>query len=361
MLQQSRFFRICLGIIALLLIVFLTSKVSFLFNPLVTMFNILIVPFMLAGFFYYLLRPIVSFLSRKKINKILAILLIYFLLAAVVVGFLIIVWPPLQKQIENFVDGAPQLIAGFQEQINKLQENRIVSMFTKENSDISSKLSEYLNKGITVASNYIVNLVSVFTNFFIIVASVPIILYYMLKESDRIPTLMLNVTPKRYRHDGKEVIKEIDSALSKFIVGRVVIMSILSVMMYIGYLIIGLPYALLLSVIGFVLNIIPYFGALLGAIPVLIVAFIHSPTMALWALIVITITQQIEGNLISPNIYGKSLDIHPLTTIVLLLIAGEIAGFLGIILAIPAYMIAKIIIVRVYHLFLEEKVEELIE
>ncbi|UVI31640.1 AI-2E family transporter [Paenibacillus spongiae] len=108
-------------------------------------------------------------------------------------------------------------------------------------------------------------------------------------------------------------------------------------------------------------NLIPYIGPILGAIPCVIVAFTDSPSMVAWVLIVTIVAQQVEGNLLSPLIYGKRLEIHPLTTIILLLVAGKIAGILGFILALPFYMVVKIIVVRIYRLFLAEKVEELVE
>ncbi|BBH21813.1 UPF0118 membrane protein YubA [Paenibacillus baekrokdamisoli] len=361
MLQKSRFFRFCVYTLGLLLIIYMISKVSFLFQPLSKMFNILIVPFVLAGFFYYLLRPIVHFLTERKMNKIVAILLIYFLFAALAFIFFIVVWPTLIKQINNFADSVPMLIEGFKTQLNNIQSNRIVGFLNPGNSDLSNKLSELLNTIITTASNYVTNVISAITSFIIVVATAPIISYYMLKEGESIPRSFLHLIPSRYTRDGKEVLDEIDSALSGFILGRMIITSLLGVMMYIGFLIIGLPYSLLIAIIATILNIIPYIGSILGAIPCVIVAFIVSPTMVLWVLIVVVIAQQIEGNVLSPFIYGKRIDIHPLTTIVLLLVAGEMSGILGVILAIPFYMVVKIIIVRIYRLFLAEKVEELVE
>ncbi|WP_198041770.1 AI-2E family transporter [Paenibacillus larvae] len=358
-MPQSRFFRTCYGIIALLLIIFLVSKVSFLFNPLIKMFNILVVPFIIAGFFYYLLRPLVNYLTKKHVNRTASILLIYLILAILTVLFSMVGWPTLRTQMEHFVHSVPQMVEAFKEQIRQLQQNRVFSMFAQNESDISTKMSDYLDKGITAASNYVTGLVSVVTNFVMIVATVPIILYYMLKESDHIPDSIVAAIPQKYRRDGEQTLEEIDSALSGFIVGRVIITGLLGVMLYIGFLLIGLPYSLLLTVVSTVLNLIPYIGSILGAIPVLIVAFIHSPSMALWSMIVVIIAQQIESNLLSPHIYGKRLDIHPLTTIVLLLVAGDIGGILGVILAIPGYMVAKIIIVRAYHLFFAGKVEEI--
>ncbi|WP_235941662.1 AI-2E family transporter [Paenibacillus puerhi] len=358
---QSRFLRGCLGIIAVLVIIYLTSKISFIFKPLFTMVNLLIVPFMLSGFFFYLLRPLVLFFEKQKVNKMLSILMIYFVLTGIVVLFFILIWPALQTQVHNFVESVPELIENFGVQISNLQNHRLVSMLVPGQSDLSAKLSEYLNVLITAASDYVTSVISVIAGFVIVVATVPIILYYMLKDGGHIPTSILQIIPRRYRRDGREVLLEIDAALSGFIIGRVIITGLLGILMYIGYLAIGLPYSLLLALIASVLNIIPYIGPLLGAVPPLIVAFTDSPGMVFWVLVVTLVAQQIEDNLLSPQIYGKRLDVHPLTTVILLLVAGGIAGLLGVILAIPAYMVVKIIFVRIYHLFLAEKVEELVE
>ncbi|SDC92115.1 Predicted PurR-regulated permease PerM [Paenibacillus sp. UNCCL117] len=358
---QSRFLQVCLGIIAVLLIIFLTSKISFIFKPLFTTVNLLIVPFMLSGFFFYLLRPLVLFFEKQRMHKALSILLIYFVLAGSVVLFFILIWPTLQTQVQNFAESAPELIEDFGVQIDNLQKNRLISMLTPGQSDLSAKLSEYLNMLITAASDYVTRVVGVVTSFVIVVATVPIILYYMLKDGEHIPSSILHLIPRRYRRDGREVLLEIDSALSGFIIGRVIITGLLGVLLYIGYLIIGLPYSLLLALIATVLNIIPYIGPLLGAIPPLIVAFTVSPMMVFWVLVATLIAQQIEDNLLSPQIYGKRLDIHPLTTVILVLVAGGVAGLLGVILAIPAYMVVKIIFARIYNLFLADKVEELVE
>jgi predicted PurR-regulated permease PerM len=359
--KSFRFLFVILSVLILLLIIYMTSKISFIFSPLLMIFNILILPFMLAGFFYYLLRPLVNYFEKLNVNKMISIILIYCVLAATAVVFFIIIWPILQTQIDHFSKSAPEFIKGFQVQINKLQGNRLVSMIVGNNADLSTKLSDYLNQAITAASNYISNLFSIITSFVIVIATAPIILYYLLKESEHVPNSILHIIPRRYRRDGREVIVEIDAALSGFIVGRVIITCLLGILLYIGFIIIGLPYALLLAVIATVLNIIPYIGQILGAIPCLIVAFIDAPSMVIWVIVVTVIAQQIESSLLSPHIYGKRLDIHPLTTVILLLVAGDLAGILGVILAIPSYMVVKIIIVRIYRLFLAEKFEEMIE
>lgn len=245
-----------------------------------------------------------------------------------------------------------------QQQIDQLQQNPYWSRFIPTESELSTSLTEYMNRIITWISNSINNLIAVVSSVVVIIATIPIILYYMLKEGSKLPPKLLSVLPRRYRRDGNEVLGEIDTALSNFIIGKVILNLILSIMIYIGFLIIGLPYSLLLTVISFFLNFIPYIGALLATIPAVIIGFIESPSIAIWSVVVIVIAQQIQDNILTPVIYGKQLDIHPLTTIVLILVGGDFFGLLGILLAIPAYMIVKIIVVRIYELFLAEKVED---
>ncbi|MFD3257393.1 AI-2E family transporter [Paenibacillus lentus] len=352
---QKPFYRICLGIIMVLTIILLLSKVSFIFMPFVTLINILIVPVMLSGFLYYLLRPIVQFLERKRWNRMLSILTIYLLFAGVVTIFLIVVWPPLQRQVTDFVNNVPLLLRELQSQFNEIRQSKLFSMFSEENAQISEKITGYINSVIEAATKSISHVVTFLNDFFIVVGTVPILLYYMLKQDDRVTPSLTRMLPKRYRRDGEQVIHEIDNGLKGFIAGRMISAVLLAVMGFIGFWLIGLPYPLLLAIVGALFNFIPYFGPFLGAIPCVIVAFTESPSMVLWVVIIVVVSQQIEGNLISPYIYGKTINIHPLTTIVLLLIAGDFAGILGMILAIPVYMMAKVIIVRVYQLYLASR------
>lgn len=359
LMLDSKYFRTCIGIIALLLIIYLGSRVSFLFQPVISMVNMLIVPTAAAGFFYYLLRPIVDYLERQHLKRALGVLMIYFVLAGICAIFIIVVWPTLSDQIDNFMEHAPFLVEDVQRQISHLQQNPAWSRFIPTESEVMTTITDFINGMITWISNSISNLISLVSNVVIIIATVPIFLYYMLKEGSKLPPKLLSLVPKKYRKDGQEVLTEIDHALSNFIIGKVILNLILSVLMYVGFLIIGLPYSLLLAVISFFLNFIPYVGAILATIPVVIVGFIESPSIALWSLVVVVAAQQIQDNILTPVIFGKQLEIHPLTTVVLILVGGDFFGLLGVLLAIPAYIMIKIIVVRLYELFVAQKTEQL--
>lgn len=356
-LINNKFYRICTAIILLLLIVYLGEKVNFIFSPLTSLIHIIIIPLLIAGFFYYLLRPLVDYMERHKIKRALSVLIIYIVIALILAGFSVLVWPSLREQLMNFVENAPALVTSLSDQLNALEKSNVVSRYLPDDSNLFSRLSDVLSQGITQVTNYVSGLFSVVSNLVIILATFPIMLYYMLKEGSKFGTNLTLLLPRHYRKDGEETVHEIDEALSNYIVGRVIVNVALGILMYIGFLILGLPYALLLTVVSIILNFIPYVGALLAAIPVVIVAFIESPSMAIWSLVIIVIAQQIQDNLISPYVYGKQLDIHPLTTVILLLVGADLGNILGMIIVIPLYMILKIIVRKIHYRIVEDKTE----
>lgn len=358
MAQTNRFFRFCIGIILILLVIFLGDKVKFIFNPLISLLSVILVPAMLAGFFYYLLRPLVELMHKRRVNRTLAIFLIYLVFGLIMAGFIIGIWPSLREQFLAFIENAPNLIKMLTEQVQELEESGMLAQFLPEGSNILSRITEVIDQGFTVLTDYMSGVVSFFSSFIMVLFVTPIILYFMLKEGGKFGEKIVGFMPKRFRDVGTDLMDEIDSSLSGFIVGRVIINVALGVLMYIGFLFIDLPYALLLTVIAVIMNFIPFIGAFLSSVPIVIIAFIQSPSMAIWALVIILAAQQIQDNLLAPYIFNKSLDIHPITTIVVVLVGGDIAGLMGVILAIPFYMTLKIVITKVYHIFFKDKWEK---
>lgn len=120
---------------------------------------------------------------------------------------------------------------------------------------------------------------------------------------------------------------------------------------FIGYLIIDMPYAFLLGFIAGVTTLIPYLGPYIGIAPALFVAITQGWGKVVLVIVVVIIVQQVDGNLIYPNVIGRSLSIHPLTIIVLLLVAGNLFGLLGTILAVPVYAVAKTLVTYAVELY----------
>ncbi|GGF80628.1 UPF0118 membrane protein YueF [Paenibacillus albidus] len=352
MAKLNLFIRICAAVLLVLAIVYVGTLVDFIFTPLVSLFSVIIIPLMLAGFFYYLLRPLIDWMEKRKLNRTLAILLVYLGIAILLLSFSFGVGPSLRTQLITLVNNAPSLFEAMSEQLQKLENSELLSSFLPEGISPSSQITEYLNKGFTLVSNYVSGLFSFVSNFAVILFTFPIILFYMLKEGGKFGRKIVSFMPRKFREAGTRMMADIDYALSSFIVGRVLVNLALGVLMYLGFLLIGLPYALLLTLIAVVMNFVPFIGAILSAVPIFIIGVIESPSTGLWAIIVVLAAQQIQDNVIAPYVFGKKLDIHPLTTIILVLVGGDLAGILGILLIIPIYMIIKIVAANVYELFI---------
>ncbi|GBG08785.1 AI-2E family transporter [Paenibacillus sp. MY03] len=355
MTKLNVFIRICIAVLLVLGIIYLSSLVSFIFTPLLSLFSIILTPLLLSGFFYYLMRPLIDYLEGKKLNRSLAILLLYLVISLLLAVFFIGVWPSLKSQVMNLVHNAPAIFAGINEQLEKLSDNEFIAPLLPANTDISGQVTELLNKGFNVVSSSVSGLFTFFSDFAIVLITFPIMLFYMLKEGGKFKNRLVWFFPSRYKEDGRSMLGDIDQALSNFIVGRVIVNLALGVLMYIGFLIIGLPYALLLTVVAVILNFFPVIGAILSSIPIVIIGLIVSPATAIWSLVIILAAQQVQDNLIAPYVFGKKLDIHPLTTIILVLVGGDIAGIVGFLLVIPIYMIVKIVGVKSYELYIRTR------
>ncbi|SEK31241.1 AI-2E family transporter [Paenibacillus sp. OK003] len=355
MFKVNSFVRFSIALALILINIYLLSRVSFIFQPLVTMITVITVPMMLSVFFYYLLRPLVNYMEKKKLNRTLSILLIYLVFGILFALFIIGLWPSLREQLINLVENAPNLINSLSLQLKELEQNGAIKALFPEGSTPFSQITEYINKGFTFVTNYVSGFFSLISSFAIVLFTFPIILFYMLKQGEKFGRKLVHIAPKRFQKDSRDVVLEIDQALSGFIVGRVLVNLALGVLMYIGFLIIGLPYALLLTVIAVIMNFVPFIGAILSSVPIVIMGLVVSPSVAIWSLIIILVAQQIQDNLVAPYVFGKKLDIHPLTTIILVLGAGDLGGIIAILIIIPVYMIVKIILVRIYQLFFKDK------
>lgn len=350
-MRTKKINRFLVTVILTLLALYLFYKNPFLTEPLQKAFNVVFLPVVLSVFAYYLLRPLVAFLHARKAAKWLSILIVYAVITLLVVAFAILVWPTLETQMFALAERLPQLMQDLQKQLNGLMRSRFVQRIDLGQPDLTGKIAEYSTQLLTRASDYVNQIFTFVSGFVIVISTVPIIVYYALKDDRLLARKLLERTPAKYKSLLKDTMEEIDKAWSGFFVGRVILSLLVGSMALIGLLIVGVPYSLVLAFVIAVTNMIPYIGQLLGMIPALIVAFIDSPVKAVWVVVVILLAQQIEGNVLSPQLYGRRLDIHPITTILLILLSGAIGGIVGIMVVIPIYIFVKIAAVKLFEFY----------
>ncbi|MCM3773677.1 MULTISPECIES: AI-2E family transporter [Priestia] len=333
--------------------IFSLSKIGFILIPISIFIKTIALPIILAGICFYLFNPLVDFLERKGVKRIISILVLYIVIIGALAIIISSVIPPLKDQIQRLIDNIPELTHDVQHAVTNLSNNRYVEQgLQSANTDLdklSKDASKHLSKYVSGFSSGIVNFVGTITEIILSVAVLPFILFYLLKDGKNLPNYIVKLLPNRSRSEAKFILADMNHALSAYIRGQIFVAICIGVLLFIGYLIIGLDYALLLAIIAMVTNVVPYLGPIIAIIPAIIIAFITSPFMLVKLAIVWAVVQLLEGKVISPQIMGRSLAIHPITVIFVILTAGNLFGIIGIILAVPGYAVLKVIITHIYQ------------
>ena len=358
-LIDKKWFKVMIGIIMFLIIVLLLNINQFILTPIVVLIKTIFLPFVLAGILFYLCRPLVAWLEMKKTPKWLAILAAYLAITLFIFGVIKLIGPVINDQLGRFVDNLPEMVSSVIDLFKYIQANQssFPDFIQEALLTASLKLESQLQSNIGNIANGILGvfgLIGGFINTIFYLVLVPFILFYMLKDNHRFAPSVAILFPESKREHVKKILKEMDKTISTYIQGQMLVSLIVGVLLYIGYLIIGLNYSLVLAMFGMFTNVIPFLGPYIAVIPAFLVALFQEPIMALYVAIIMLIAQQIEGNIISPNIMGKTLNIHPLTIIVLILTAGNLVGIIGVIFVIPAYSIAKVLIVNIVRIIKPE-------
>jgi predicted PurR-regulated permease PerM len=300
-------------------------------------------PFLIAMVISYVLNPIVNLLGERKVPRSIAVLLIYAAFITSTIVILMNLIPMFIKQLSELNEHLPQFTTKAQVFMSQLNDNRHLPESVR--NGINRSLDK-MEAGIsTWISNYIDGLGNTLNAVFIAFI-IPFLSFYILKDFHVIQKGILNELPKQHRKQALRLLSDIDTALGSYIRGQFLVAVIVGVLSWIGYWIIGLPYTLLFASVVSLTNIIPYLGPYFGAAPAMLFAATISWKMILYVILVNWIVQQLEGNVISPQVVGKTLHMHPLTIIFALLVGGELAGIMGLILAVPFFAVMKVLILH---------------
>ncbi len=352
----SKPFRAALWVLTLFLIILVGIQISFIFIPLIILVQTIFVPLLISGILFYLFRPLVDFLERNKIPRLLSILFLYLGLAGFMAFLVIFFGPTLRLQVESMVQNAPQLARELERQLLGLQEidwvARILAIeeVNLQVEEMAQRVTAFVSNLFESVTQNILGFAAAAANIFLILLTIPFILFYMLKDSRKLPDALVFFLPDSQKEEGKKVLRSLDATLSSYIQGIIIVSISVGILAYVGFRIINLNFALTLALVAGLTNVVPFFGPLIGTIPAIIVGFVESPLMALQVLAVVIVVQQVESNLVAPQVLGKKLSIHPVVIILLIMVAGRFAGFLGIILAIPTFAVLRVVVSHLYRL-----------
>lgn len=342
-------------VILLGIAIFIYNKISFIFYPFIVIISTVAAPIILAFIAYYLMNPIVNLLERLHVKRIWGIIIIILGIAGLLTGIILLIAPTIQSQIKDLTSNFPNYLQQMSEGFRGWISHSFLGPFYDEGyewvvtnlSDLTSKLSENLGG----AMEGIRNVASTVTHFFVAIFTFPFILFFLLKDGTKFKEYCLQLIPPKNRKDVNQILHNMDVQVGSYIRGQIIVASCIGILLYIGYLIIGLDYAIILASIAAVTSVVPYLGPIIAISPAIIIAIVHSPFMLLKLAIVWAAVQFLEGHFVSPNIMGRTMQIHPLTIIIVLLVAGNLFGIVGVILGIPGYAILKVLVVYLFGKF----------
>lgn len=350
LLTKKLWFQASVFIILALFSIKLFLEINWLLNPILVIFRTIMIPLIIGGVLFYIFVPLQRILETSGMKRWASITTIVTLFIALVVAFVVIIGTPISNQLERLIENAPQIATSIQLTTDKFVvglENlppEAIEIIKNTFDSLSMSIQSY---AITISSS-IVSIISGAVSSIFTALLIPFFFIYMLKDHEKFAPMITNIFTGKTKEWLSKTLSDINNVLGTYVQGQILISFILACMFYVGYVIIHLEYSLLLAMFAFIMSMIPFLGAWLSFIPAIIIAWIQDPILVVWVIVITVVAQQIEGNLITPNIMGKSLDIHPLTVISIVLAAGKIAGFIGILIAIPTYAVIKAVVINIY-------------
>ncbi|KJY60953.1 Permease [Bombilactobacillus mellifer] len=353
---NNKFTVVLLNILLLFVIIALFGKVNYFFRPLGQILGIILPPLVVAGILYYLIDPLIDWLEAKfNIPRVWSISIVFILIFGLLIWMVVTLIPIIQSQINSLIHNIPSYWRDLQGMLNELSHNpRLQKLHLTQNfstTKINHSLAQSWDGVLGSAFNNLTSAVGIVSNVVMILLTAPFVLFFMLKDDRQIKPLILKYVPDRLKASIGVTLTEINGALSSYIRGQLTVAFWVAVMFAVGYLIAQVPYALLLGITAGFLNLIPYVGSALGLIPAIILALINGHGMIWSVIIVFAIEQTIETRVVSPLVVGNKMNMHPVTTIFVLLVSGGMFGLAGVIFGIPIFAILKIICSRIFKWF----------
>lgn len=356
---DNRFSIVLLNILLFFLIIWIFNKISFVLNPAWVFFSAILPPLLLAVIQYYVMNPVVDWFEKKfKVPRVVTILVLFLFVLIALIWIINILVPIAQNQINSLIKNWPNIwndaVNATQEALRDPRLHEVKGSLQNMIDNTQKTLFKSGQSTINATIGNISSAVSIITMIVMTLLTAPFILFFMLKDGHQLRPYITKFAPEHWQSSFSQLLYDINYALASYIRGQITVAFWVGVMFVVGYMIIGLPYGLALAILAGFMNLILYFGTPLALIPVFVIAIMTSGSMVIKVLVVFLIEQAIETRILSPLVMGNKMEMHPVTTILLLIGASSVWGLWGVFFGIPIYAILKIIVSRVYNYYRRE-------
>lgn len=309
-------------------------RIFFIILALVFLYLIrdVIVIFLFALIIAAAIIPAVNLLHKIKIPRVIGSLLVYIAVIGILALIISFIVPTVARDIKDLSSSLPNLIEDLSNKFESLKNasskyGGIIGQAQNYLEDIGDVLKKSASNLFTVA----VNIFGGVFSFLLIL----IISFYLSVQKNGIQNVLIAVTPHQHRDYILNLWERSQKKLGRWLQGQLFLGLIIGVMVYVGLTILNVKFALLLAVLAGILEIFPYIGPVIAAIPAVILGFLQAPTLGIWVIVWYLAIQQVENYLLVPLVIGKIVKLNPVAVILALLIGGKLGGIPGMILAVP--------------------------
>jgi predicted PurR-regulated permease PerM len=318
--------------------------------------NPVIPPLLIAVAVVYLLNPLVSALERRGVPRVAGAGIVYVLFLCIVALVVSLLVPVVARQIAQVIDHFPDYLADAQANIR-----RVAARFGQEpNFRLDAEqVREWLSAGENrqTVTRYLTGLRSFTSSLIsglIIFVLGPVMAFYLLVDLPRLNRGAMALVPPARREEIRGLMDRIGQAVGGFFRGQLLVALFVGVASSIGLWIIGLPFWLLVGMVAGVFNLVPLVGPFIGGGLAVIIALVSGePIKAVWAALVLLAVQQIDNHLISPNVMGRTVQLHPVVVMLALLVGASFAGLVGMLVVVPLVAVAKIIFLFMWSRYVD--------
>ncbi|SEM08036.1 AI-2E family transporter [Halomonas caseinilytica] len=305
----------------------------------------MLAPFLTALVIAFLLQGAVNGLTRRRVPHLLAVLLVFLGFLGVLLAMALILMPLIWNQMVNLLQETPRMFASGQSLLDDLQA-RYPQLVTPDQiqSWIGMAGREMTQLGQRALSLSLASLGNVLS-LIIYLVLVPILVFFMLKDRDRLVGFTMSLLPQR-RELMTRIWHEMDDQIANYVRGKFIEIIIVGSVAFFTFICFGLPYSALLAVLVGLSVLVPYIGAALATLPVAAVAGFHFgiSDQFLYVLIAYGVIQALDGNVLVPVLFSEAVNLHPVSIILAVLFFGGIWGFWGIFFAIPLATLLKALV-----------------
>lgn len=312
----------------------------------------ILLPFVLGGLIAYLGDPLVDWLEKHRINRTVAVSLVFTIFVAVIVVLLLIFVPMLARQIDVLIQKVPvfyewltQVAMPWLQNWLSLPADALPPLdWSSQLADNWQSLGKFMAQtGKTITGSGMSVLLTVAN-----LALVPVVAFYLMRDWDLLVNKLLRMMPLAWQEKVSTMVTEGDEVVGSFLRGQFIVMCALGVIYGTGLWLVGVQFALLLGVIAGLASMVPYLGFVVGITASFIAAYAQFQDwgMLFWVALVFGFGQLIESMVLTPVLVGDRIGLHPVAVIFSLMVGGQLAGFVGVVVALP---VAAVITVFARH------------